>query len=730
MNMRKFVCLLFVLLFILPIHASSLDNKSRAILEKIAQSQHKETLINDKLKSSNAENVSLDSLYYPVIIKMSNDSVVEDLISLGSIIFRQRENFLLASIPYSKLDTVSRLPLVNSMSLSQPMSVTIDKAKIMTRVDKLHSGLGLPQTYNGEGVVVGISDVGFDPSHVAFNDGRLKRLVSYKELSGKRYDMITDAEISTWTTDDSTEWHACHVAGILAGGYEGNEYSGIATKSDMVITTSNLYDMAILAGVEDVVEYAKKNGKRAVVNLSLGYNLGPHDGTTLFNQYLDLVGEEAIICLSAGNDGNKRMHISFDASDDNNELKTFVYDNPNVAGIKMNGAIDLWSGDSREFLVALTIYDRITKEFVYTSPFVGATNGEASSWGIASSSLATENDVSIPLFESELTGSVRIYSSTNSDNGRYNTYTIIDVENQQRDESGRLGRYCVGFIIRADDGVHIDAYADGNGVILHSLGVKGFIEGTPSRSISDLACGKNIIAVGASSSRNTTPRVDGSVKAYNFNENEVAYFSSYGTLDDGSILPHICAPGNMIVAPINSHYTKSMSSELLNSLAVKTTIDNKDYYWISECGTSMASPHVAGVIACWLQADSSLTVHEVIDIAQSTADTNYADFPNPKWGAGNINAYAGLKEVLNRAGVGNVLVEDFYNLILRTVDYRQFEIEIPNSHLKETNVYSMSGQLVHSSNSRTLDLSSLTSGVYIVKVTHTKGVSIERILIK
>lgn len=730
MNMRKFVCLLFVLLFILPIHASSLDNKSRAILEKIAQSQHKETLINDKLKSSNAENVSLDSLYYPVIIKMSNDSVVEDLISLGSIIFRQRENFLLASIPYSKLDTVSRLPLVNSMSLSQPMSVTLDKAKIMTRVDKLHSGLGLPQTYNGEGVVVGISDVGFDPSHVAFNDGRLKRLVSYKELSGKRYDMITDAEISTWTTDDSTEWHACHVAGILAGGYEGNEYSGIATKSDMVITTSNLYDMAILAGVEDVVEYAKKNGKRAVVNLSLGYNLGPHDGTTLFNQYLDLVGEEAIICLSAGNDGNKRMHISFDASDDNNELKTFVYDNPNVAGIKMNGAIDLWSGDSREFLVALTIYDRITKEFVYTSPFVGATNGEASSWGIASSSLATENDVSIPLFESELTGSVRIYSSTNSDNGRYNTYAIIDVENQQRDESGRLGRYCVGFIIRADDGVHIDAYADGNGVILHSLGVKGFKEGTPSRSISDLACGKNVIVVGASSSRNTTPQINGEIKKYNFNENEVAYFSSYGTLDDGRTLPHFCAPGNMIVAPINSYYVKSISSELINSLAAKANVDGRDYYWISECGTSMASPHATGVIACWLQADSSLTVHDIIEIAQSTACKSYSDFPGPKWGAGNIDAYSGLNEILKRGGVGAVLAENDYKMILRPIGYRQLEIELPNSQLKETKIYSMSGRLVHSSHRTTLNLSSLPLGVYIVKVLHSKGECVERILIK
>ena len=729
--MRKYLCLVLMLLLILPLCASPiLDNKSRAILEQIKKYNQSDILNCNRIKVVSGENTSLDSIYYPVIMKLSNDSVIDELLSLGTIIYRQRENFVLASIPYNMLDEVSRLPLVNSMSLSQPMSIALDKAKIMTSVDKVHAGLDLPQAYNGEGVVVGIADIGFDPSHLAFKDGRLKRLVCYEELLGKRYDMTNESEISNWTTDDSTEWHACHVAGILAGSFDGNVYSGIATKSDMVITTSNLYDMAILAGVEDIVEYASSVGKKVVINLSLGHNLGPHDGTSLFNQYLELIGEEAIVCLSSGNDGNKRMYISFDATDENNELKTFVYDNPDVAGIKMNGAIDLWSKDSREFLVALTIYDRITKEFVYTSPFMGAINVGASSWGVASSSFATENDISIPLFESELTGSVRIYSSTNKDNGRYNTYAIIDVENHQRDESGLLGRYCIGFIMRADNGVHIDAYADGNGVILHSLGVPGFTQGNPSRSISDLACGKNIIAVGASSSRNTTPRVDGSVKAYNFNENEVAYFSSYGTLDDGSILPHICAPGNMIVAPINSHYTKSMSSELLNSLAVKTTIDNKDYYWISECGTSMASPHVAGVIACWLQVDSSLTVHEVIDIAQSTADTNYADFPNPKWGAGNINAYAGLKEVLNRAGVGNVLVEDFYNLILRTVDYRQFEIEIPNSHLKETNVYSMSGQLVHSSNSMTLDLSSLTSGVYIVKVTHTKGVSIERILIK
>ena len=67
--------------------------------------------------------------------------------------------------------------------------------------------------------------------------------------------MSPEQEIFSWETDDSTEWHACHVAGILAGNDCGNGYSGVATKSEMVITTSNLYEMAILSGVEDVIEY-------------------------------------------------------------------------------------------------------------------------------------------------------------------------------------------------------------------------------------------------------------------------------------------------------------------------------------------------------------------------------------------------------------------------------------------------------------------------------------------
>ena len=76
------------------------------------------------------------------------------------------------------------------------------------------------------------------------------------------------------------------------------------------------------------------------------------------------------------------------------------------------------------------------------------------------------------------------------------------------------------------------------------------------------------------------------------------------------------------------------------------------------------------------------------------------------------------------------MVDDSFNAVLRTVGYRQFEIEMPNSRLKEVKIYSMSGQLVYIADSNIIDVSSLSPGVYIIKVIHAKGELVERILIK
>jgi hypothetical protein len=377
----------------------------------------------------------------------------------------------------------------------------------------------------------------------------------------------------------------------------------------------------------------------------------------------------------------------------------------------------------------MTIYDRITKTFVFTSPFLDTQENDATSMSVATSSLLRNGDIAIPIPDEELTGVVSMYSAMNFENNRFNVYATVDIKNHQLDESGLLGRYCIGFIIKGAIGTHIDAYANSSRVIFNGLGVDGFLTGNSTRSISDLACGKNIIAVGACNSRNETPRVDGTVATYNFAVDNVANFSGYGTLEDGRVLPHFCAPGNMIVAPVSSWFTDLCSDKTLQAMAVKESINGKDYYWISECGTSMASPHAAGIIACWLQADPSLSVKDVVEVAQSTANKSYSDISDPKWGAGNIDAYAGLKEVLKRGGIGNVS----YNkdeVLFHSIGNKEFYVEIPNSEMLELNLYSISGSKVLTQPNGYVDARNLASGVYIISVLHSKGECVERILIK
>ena len=58
-------------------------------------------------------------------------------------------------------------------------------------------------------------------------------------------------------------------------------------------------------GVAWMLDRADSLGRPAVVNISLGTLLGPHDGTSLMEQALDaLSGPGRIIVTSAGNDGN------------------------------------------------------------------------------------------------------------------------------------------------------------------------------------------------------------------------------------------------------------------------------------------------------------------------------------------------------------------------------------------------------------------------------------------
>ncbi|MFZ5916941.1 MAG: S8 family serine peptidase [Chloroflexota bacterium] len=109
-------------------------------------------------------------------------------------------------------------------------------------------------------------------------------------------------------------------------------------------------------------------------------------------------------------------------------------------------------------------------------------------------------------------------------------------------------------------------------------------------------------------------------------DDEVAYFSGRGPSPWGEIKPQVSAPG----------------------VDVRSTLPGGSYG--AKQGTSMAAPHVAGVLALLLQADPTLTVTNtgqiLIDTALPLPTVDAA--PNNDYGWGRVDAYAAALAVAAR----------------------------------------------------------------------------------
>lgn len=178
------------------------------------------------------------------------------------------------------------------------------------------------------------------------------------------------------------------------------------------------------------------------------------------------------------------------------------------------------------------------------------------------------------------------------------------------------------------------------------------VNGGPDGSLSNLASCPDVVAVGAWNSRNVVPDVDDGTYTWTAVEvDHVAKWSAYGTSGDERPLPHFCAPGNTLVSALSRpHYYYDGPKDD----ADRTAWVVGEERWFAAAGTSMASPFAAGVFALWLEADPTLSVADLRDIAIQTAKTTYPDIADPRWGAGAIDAHAGIAEIEKRLGIDNV----------------------------------------------------------------------------
>jgi Subtilase family. len=127
----------------------------------------------------------------------------------------------------------------------------------------------------GRNVIIGIIDTGIDWCHPAFrkSDGSSKILYYYVPADNTEYTKTQIEQfISEGKCDGDYDIHGTHVAGIA---------SYIAPDADLIVVRTNLEDIDIIRGLRYLRNKKNALGKPMVVNMSLGWHFGPHDGTSI-----------------------------------------------------------------------------------------------------------------------------------------------------------------------------------------------------------------------------------------------------------------------------------------------------------------------------------------------------------------------------------------------------------------------------------------------------------------
>lgn len=666
-----------------------------------------------------------DASYLPALIMVEDadvDETIADLQSNGVIIYRHRQNILLACIPYDYL------PNINTRSgarieISRPRKVTptMNEARLFNDAYLIQEGTGLPSAYTGKGVVLGLCDLGMDTRHVNFltEDGsecRIRKVVIYEEEKAGRTVYDTPEAIYELSTDNSDEWHATHVAGIAAGAYREGGFYGMAPDADIVFTTSQLSDVGLLAGVEDIIDYAKAVGKPAVINLSMGNYVGPHDGTSLFARYIDLCCEDAIICLSAGNEGSgsRPCSMAFDFTEDAREVKVLPND---WAGTDFVGQVEVWSKDATPFLFTPYFhheYDSNYNEFPYAALSCG--EGERMfRWTVSADPEDPDYNEEFAAHYKE--GYITAYGGISTLNGRYYAGMEFELQTDILRPGAAYALYWPGIQVEAEPGTHVDIFCQGDAFLRPE---RTYPKPDNSLCFSDLATGFKSISVGMTCNTdygsNPTP-------GSGYAKGDVCINSSYGTLPDGRVMPITCAPGVYVTSSMSSAYIKKYPSYVFNT-DYRSTYQGQTYYWIATGGTSMACPFVAGTIATWVQANPKLTAEEALAIVQHTNQTEgYPDPENPRHGQGWFNPYTGLTAALSLVKTNVVNTEEVGN----GFRYVGNKLQIGNSLGGDYRIviHSVSGQTVmqhegHGSLAQ-LDLEGLPSGIYVATFYPTAG---------
>lgn len=593
-----------------------------------------------------------------VFVKLRNPAGLDELRAAGAEIGTAIGNFVTARIPLAALDALGRSPSFEGFEASRRIKVSHDSSMRAIKADRVRHWNGSTWAgAAGHGVIVGIYDTGIDFFHEDFRDanGKTRILALWDQTTG-RY--CTQAEIQAAIDGNPAacpqrdlNGHGTHVAGTAAGdgsatGTRGTalQYAGVAPAADLIVVkggNDSFSEHDIFHGVAWIAEQARALGKPAVVNLSLGGDYGPHDGTGYLEQMLDsLAGPGFIVVVAAGNSGannnttpseTDRLLIHAMADPASTPSATFTFripaHAPNAGSCNDSTAIGLWYEAADQLAITVSRPDGST---------LTADPGEHRQEDSPTGQIEIDN------------GSGGVKPANNAYEARI---TISDCGSSGSPASGTWTLRVETVTAASGKPYHLWIYTSqhGNTSAYGQVGFdNAYLVGTPGSA-------RRVITVGAFVSRHCWPTVDRSSPTGQYcwaareQLGDIAVFSSGGPTRDGRLKPEIAAPGRTIV------------SALSRQAAAPIQLIAPDSVHVALQGTSMAAPHVTGAIALVLQYAPNLTPEEVkahlAATAVQDAFTRHAytgepdGVPNNQWGYGKLDVEALVQAVASTAEI-------------------------------------------------------------------------------
>ena len=538
----------------------------------------------------------------------------EELEALGVTVNTQAGNVFSAHVPPQALRAVSDLPGMFRINAARMLEHDLDEAIPEVDMDNVWGAVTPPYPgVAGAGVVVGDVDSGFDYTHDDFRtSGGLSRFHAIWDQTTATTWEQASLDNQTATTNDP-DGHGTHVMGIAGGngrgtgnGYAQYRYTGTSPEATLIGVKTIFSDAAILDGVSFIFARAATLGLPAVVNLSLGSQYGPHDGTDPFDVALDaLVGPGKIVVASAGNARGTRIHA-----------RGMIPTTGMPSTLETVYQVDAYSGfpGSSNDVVLFDGYYESTDNYTVT---VISPNGFTA--GPVSRGVFTQtntNDGAIQIDNGTLTNST----------GDFEVFiAFFDQFASQRPAAGN-------WTIRYTRVTSTNSYID-----LWNYANSGNIPGrfttnwTDDVTVGSPGSASKVITVAAYTTNTSWASTNGNNYTWGSCPcifGEIAPFSSRGPNRDGGQKPDIAAPGFGVFS--------TLSDDVPVTGGIIPLIDPDDVHWILT-GTSMCAPMVTGVAALILSQNPGFDETDVKARLNAFAKTDVhtgavwnADFGNGK----------------------------------------------------------------------------------------------------